>query len=151
MHCSCTRLAIMLHSEVTLRMDIHLKPGLRWMSMPSVTSLCSMIASLVQQQCIIICLLRGQKYSPCAAWFQALRNSMPVESCMLTCRRMFAVLTVFVHPLPATVLHNYSLCNVIVHCCRKYAGAVWRHAGAMQQYTGPVQQKTWPCGVICWP
>ena len=63
---------------------------------------------------------------------------------MLTCRRMFAVLTVFVHPLPATVLHNCSLCNVIVHCCRKYACAVWRHAGAMQQYTGPVQQKTWP-------
>ena len=55
-------------------------PGLRWMSMPSVISLCSMIASLVQQQCIIICLLRWQNYSPCAAWFQALHNSMPVEA-----------------------------------------------------------------------
>ena len=51
----------------------------------------------------------------------------------------------------ATVLHTYSLCNVIVHCCRKYAGAVWRYAGGMQQYTGPVQQKNWPCGVSCWP
>ena len=54
---------------------------------------------------------------------------------------MFAVLTVFVHRLPATVLHNYSLCNVIVHFCRKYAGTVWRYAGAMQQYAGPAQQK----------
>ena len=51
---------------------------------------------------------------------------------MLTCRRMFAVLTVFVHPLPASVLPNCSLCNMIVHCCR-YSAAVWRYAGALQQ------------------